>query len=244
MKLYLIRHAQSENNVLYAKNGSYKGRVPDPEITDIGHQQAQRLAELLADESAESRPTLSPNRVGFGFTHLYCSLMTRSIQTAAYIAQARGMRLTALDDVFERGGLYKRDEDDNRVALPGPARAYFTTRFPELILPKSLGETGWYNRRFETVEMFVERMKRVVPELINRHLGTEDSVALVAHGHFIDQFLNELMGVERHPHNYSDKWEVNWAFHNTAISRIDFVRRTQFVIYLNRIDHLSPDLIT
>lgn len=244
MRLYLIRHAQSANNAIYARTGSYQGAVLDPDITDIGHQQAQRLAQLLADESAESRPSLSPNGMGFGLTHLYCSLMTRTIQTATYIAQARGMKLMALDNTFERGGLYKRNEDGIRVGSLGPARAYFMTRFPDLILPESLGERGWYDRPFETVDMFVERMKTVVPELINRHLGTEDRVALVAHGHFIDQFLNELMGIERHSHNYSQRWEVNWAFHNTAISRIDFVEGTQIVFYLNRIDHLSPDLMT
>ncbi len=242
MKLYLIRHAQSANNAIYARTGSYQGGVPDPEITDIGHQQTQRLAQLLADESAELRPSLSPS--GFGLTHLYCSLMTRTIQTAIPIAQACGLKLIALEDTFERGGLYKRNEDGSRVGLPGPARAYFMRRFPGLVLPESLGETGWYNRPFETVEMFVERMKRVVPNLINRHAGTEDSVALITHGHFIDQFLNEMMGVERHSHNYSGRWEVNWGFHNTAISRIDFVNDSQIVMYLNRIDHLSPDLMT
>ncbi|MGB0383740.1 MAG: histidine phosphatase family protein [Ardenticatenaceae bacterium] len=245
MTLYLIRHAQSVNNAIYLRTGSYKGGVPDPDLTEIGHQQAQRLAQLLADESAEPRKNPFSNQTGFGLTHLYCSLMTRTIQSAMYIAEACGLRLTALDNTFERGGISQLNEDGIRVGLPGPKRHYFEERFPTLILPESMDKAGWYGSRpFETESMFVERMKKVVPEILNRHAGTEDSVALVAHGRFIDQFVNQLMGVERHPNNYATPWKVNWAFHNTSISRIDFAMDCTLVIYLNRIDHLSADLIT
>ena len=76
-------------------------------------------------------------------------------------------------------------------------------------------------------------------------LATRDeNVALVAHGDFIDQFINELMDVDRHAHNYANHWVANWAFHNTSISRIDFVDGAHNVIYLNRIDHLPTELIT
>ena len=246
MKLYLIRHAQSANNAIYSGRGSYKGRVPDPDITEIGHQQAQRLAQLLADESGELRqnPSSCASSSEFGITHLYCSLMTRTILTGTYIAEACGLTLMALDNTFERGGIYEANADGIRVGLPGPTRHYFMARFPKLILPESVGDRGWYDRPFETESMFVERMKRVVPEIVNRHAGTEHHVALVAHGDFIDQFVNELMGVERQQNNYGSGWEANWAFNNTSISRIDFATASPTVVYLNRIDHLSAELVT
>lgn len=244
MKLYLIRHAESVNNALYSRTGGQEGRVPDPDITEIGHQQAQRLARLLADESAEPRKTLSSKQTGFGLTHLYCSLMTRTIQTGSYIAEACGLKLITLNNTFERGGIYQINEHGIPVGLPGPGRYYFMDRFPKLILPESIGQTGWYNRPFETESMFVQRMKKAVREIINRHAGTEHSVALVAHGHFIDQFVNELMRIERHTNNYTNEFKLNWKFHNASISRIEFVDGATIVVYLNRIDHLSADLVT
>ena len=248
MKLYLIRHAQSTNNALNARTGSYtsKGRASDPDLTEIGYQQAQKLAQLLANESGElHQHSLSKQTgLGFGLTHIYCSLMTRAILTAMPIAEACGLRLRALDNTFERGGIYEMNEQGIRVGLPGPTRHDFMDRFPTLILPESIGDTGWYDRPFETEEMFIERIKRVVPELINRHVHTEDSVALVAHVHFIDQFINELMGVERDPNNYANKWKINWALYNTSISRIEIVMGCTLVVYLNRIDHLSAALRT
>ena len=67
---------------------------------------------------------------------------------------------------------------------------------------------------------------------------------MVVHGDFIDQFINELMGAPRHHHNYSNDWVANWTFHNTSISRIDFVNGSNTVVYLNRIDHLPAELIS
>jgi len=52
------------------------------------------------------------------------------------------------------------------------------------------------------------------------------------------------MGVSRSEENYSADWESNWVSHNTSISRIDFINGSQNVIYLNRIDHLSAELVT
>ena len=89
------------------------------------------------------------------------------------------------------------------------------------------------------------RMKEALADMKERHLGTNDRVALVAHGDFIDQFINEVMGVTRYATNYSGPWVANWAFHNTSISRLDFIGEAHgTVVYLNRIDHLPPELVT
>ena len=244
MKLYLIRHAESANNVIYSSTGGHAGRVPDPDITARGKEQTSHLAEHLADDNAEKLniPVSGPD--GFHFTHLYCSLMTRTIMTATPIAKARGLTLTALDNTFENGGIFQINEAGEREGLPGPGRDYFKDRFPHLQLPDSVDNSGWYNRPYETNTMFMERMKQVVPQTIARHKGSSDSVALVAHGDFIDQFINELMGVKQQPLNYETDWESTWAFNNTSISRIDFNGKSPTVIYLNRLEHLPGDLIT
>lgn len=246
MKLYLIRHAESANNAIYSSNGDEAGRSPDPEITDIGHKQSALLGKHLANPAGEPRqhPFEAVDDHHFGLTHLYCSLMTRSILTSGYIAEACGLQRVAHLDIFERGGIYQHYDDGRREGLPGPAKTYFDERFPDLVLPEGMNPDGWYNRPAETLEPFLERMKRAVADIRDRHEATNDVVGMVVHGDFIDQFINELMDVERKPRNYSSPWVANWAFHNTSISRIDFRNGSHTVLYLNRIDHLPAELIT
>jgi 2,3-bisphosphoglycerate-dependent phosphoglycerate mutase len=246
-KLYLIRHAQSQNNEIWDGRGDNQpGRVPDPEITALGHRQAAVLAEHLAHPQAEPRqhPYAGTRETHFGLTHLYCSLMTRSILTAEYIAQACGLELEALPDIFEKHGIYDIDEAGNLQGQPGPGRDYFSERFARLRLPAEFDDSGWWNRPVEDEAAFLQRMKHVVAGLRERFQDSDDTVAMVVHGDFIDQFVNELMGVVRHQPNYDSHWVANWTFHNTSITRIDIVRGSHNVVYLNRIDHLPNDLVT
>ena len=246
MRLYLIRHAQSTNNALYGSDDEGRQRDPDPEITKIGHRQAALLGAHVAQPMAEPRqhPFQAGAQKHFGFTHLYCSLMTRTILTANYVAKTCGLQPVALPELFEKGGIYKGSENGRRQGLPGPNRHYFEQRFPELVLPDSLGDAGWYNRPAESEEAFLQRMEGVVATFKERHLQTDHCIAMIAHGDLIDQFINVIMGVERPSANYNSPWVANWAFHNTSISRIDFTGEAQTVVYLNRIDHLPPELVT
>ena len=163
MKLYLIRHAQSANNAAATNSGDETERVPDPEITQTGHQQARLLAQHLALPMGETQqhPLVEGVSSSFGITHLYCSLMTRSVLTAQYIAQAIAVPVIALPDIFERGGIFEEGRDGSKTGLPGPGEDYFRERFPELRLAKPLGEGGWYNRPYETEALFLRRMTEV-----------------------------------------------------------------------------------
>jgi len=245
-KLYLIRHAQSANNEIWNGSDNDERRVPDPEITIAGHQQAETLGLHLADPQGETRqnPLISGCNPNFGLTHLYCSLMTRSILTAEYIAQTCNLALQILPDIFEKHGIYTVDDNGALQGLPGPGRNYFEERFPNLNLPDGFDDAGWWNRPAEDESSFLQRMQAVVNEFKHRHANSDDCIAMVAHGDFIDQFINELMAVPRHNNNYQGDWVANWVFHNTSISRIDFVNDSFNIVYLNRIDHLSAELIT
>lgn len=246
MKLYLIRHAQSENNVIWNGSEHSDDRSPDPEITATGHRQAEQLAQHLAHPQGEPRqhPFNSVKTTHFGLTHVYCSLMTRSMLTATYIADACNLELQALPDIFEKYGIYEADREGNLNGLPGPGQGYFSERFPAATLPQNLSENGWWNRPAETTDEFINRIRSVVADIRVKHAHTDDRVAMVVHGDFLDQFINELMAIPRHQHNYDSDWVGNWAFHNTSISRIDFINGSHTVVYLNRIDHLADELIT
>ena len=245
-KLYLIRHAQSANNVLWDGIDEADGRTSDPEITDLGHRQAEFLGNHFAHPEAEPRqhPFDPVDDIGFGLTHIYCSLMSRSILTAEYISNACNLNLEALPDVFERHGIYDVDANGVKQGIPGQGRGYFEQRFPQLKLPGDMNADGWWNRPAEDEESFQERMRDVVANLKLQLSSSDDCVGLVAHGDFIDQFINVLMDVERHQDNYDNHWVSNWTFHNTSISRIDFTNGAQNVVYLNRIDHLTPELVS
>ena len=245
-KLYLIRHAQSTNNVIWDGGDHHPDRHPDPEITELGHRQAETLGRHLADPRGEPRqhPFAVQQQAHFGLTHVYCSLMTRSILTAEYIACACGLELHALPDIFEKYGIYDADEKGVAVGLPGPGRSYFEQRFPDLNLPPDVDDGGWWNRPVEDEDSFVQRVRGVVSEIGRRLSGGDECVAMIAHGDFIDQFVNELMGVDRHAHNYANHWVANWTFHNTSISRFDFIDGSHNVVYLNRIDHLPNELVS
>ena len=94
MRLYFIRHGQSENNALYDRTGSDDGRSDDPGVTEVGKEQVRLVAEYLRD-CADPWDVESSGK-GFGFTHLYCSLMFRAVATANVISQATGVPFNCL----------------------------------------------------------------------------------------------------------------------------------------------------
>ena len=245
-RLYLIRHAQSANNAIWDGSDHGKGRTPDPEITDIGHRQAAALADYLDHPQTEPRQHSfqASDSAAFAISHVYCSLMTRSILTAQYIAETCQLEFESLPNVFEKMGMYDVQLDGQLSGVAGPTRDYFESRFPQLKLPDDLGNKGWWNRDVESDAAFLQRMQQVVEDFKTRLADSNENIALVAHGDFIDQFINQLMGINRHAHNYGSDWVANWVFHNTSISRIDFNRGSHNVVYLNRIDHLDNELVT
>lgn len=247
MELYFIRHAQSENNALWARTGSGKGRDADPALTELGHRQAQRLADFLAqsDREVSSLPARQHNRHNFHFTHLYCSLMRRAVVTGTYIARALGLPLVAWEEIHERGGIYLRDEEtEERKGLPGRDRAYFTEHHPDLMLPDSLDEEGWWNRPFEPMEAVPARAHRFLEELLERHGDSDDRVAMVSHGGFYQALLMALLGYEDSAEGFGREADVFFGMNNAAISRIDFLEWGTVLVYQNRVEHLPTELLT
>jgi 2,3-bisphosphoglycerate-dependent phosphoglycerate mutase len=254
MQLYLIRHAQSANNELYARTGASDGRQSDPPLTDIGHRQAQLLADFLVappqaiakDAQLVWRYAERHDRRGFGLTHLYCSLMVRSIQTSAYIADATGLAPVAWAELHERGGLHQFDEaTGEEIGVAGPNLAWFQAEYPALVLPESIGEPGWWNRPKETVAEAIPRARGVWARLLERHGETDDHVALIIHGGFFQSLLTVLLSSEDEltvPH--LDARPLGFGMSNTSISRLEINSGVIMLRYLNRIDHLPDELIT
>jgi 2,3-bisphosphoglycerate-dependent phosphoglycerate mutase len=247
MQLYLIRHAQSENNALYVRTGSFDGRNPDPRLSEVGRAQARLLARFLAQGDPEAKTDVHDafNQRGFGITHLYCSLLRRSIETALEISEAVTIPAVAHCDLHEWGGVFELVEnDEEHRGLPGPNRAYFEQNYPDLILPDSLGDRGWWNKPHEPKSEAFARASRLLEDLLAQHNGTDDSVALVTHAGFFHSLLSMITEIPLAPDN--DRWmtKVLFAMNNAAITRVSFYERGTVLLYLNRVDFLPRELIT
>ena len=247
MELYFIRHGQSQNNAHW--NDPTYTESPDPELTKIGIEQAQILAEYL-EKSQLIREHLgwnAHNRHGYGFTHIYTSLMERAVHTAAPTAsRLQQVPFAAWTEIHESGGIFGRDGDLKLMGLPGKSRSYFDEYFPQLLLPASLDGTGWWNRPFETEEQCHLRAERVWAELLSRHGDKEDQpeqrVAFFSHGGF---FVHLMCAILELPWLHASQGLKSWfMLSNCSISRVDIRKKEVTVCYMNRTDHLPDALIT
>lgn len=246
MQLYIIRHAQSTNNVL----ANQRDRVYDPALTELGQRQAELVAQHLANgvnpeysigDSVEA--TTARNGKGYKITRLYCSAMHRALLTTQPIGQALGLTPEIWLDIHEHGGIFL-DHGDERgiVGYPGKRRSEILAEFPSFILPDELTDDGWWDpeRGMEDWVAYQERAVKVANTLREWAANSHENgpIAIVSHGDFINLLLKALT-------NQRLDWPVYYHHYNTGITRIDFWGDGGLSIrHLNRFDHLPPELIS
>lgn len=249
MQLYFIRHAQSENNAILERNAykSEEGRHADPQITAIGLEQAKLLAEFLAktNPEAEIHGMDMQNRRGFGLTHLYCSLMERSVQTGVVLAERLGLPLVALTDLHELGGIYLEELVEGELREPilhGHTPDYFREHYPLLQFDEFPTE-GWWHGGREARELWLPRAQRLLTYLFERHGETDDHVAVITHAGFYSRLFQLIFRPD-----FSITEEVPFnaliVFNNCAISRFDVIEGRLFFMYHNRAEFLPDEMIT
>lgn len=244
MKLFLIRHAQSLNNFLaeQVKLDEYMTqRSPEPPLTEIGFRQAELVAAHLAGnrypEVEQEKSNATP---GYGFTRLYCSPMLRTLQTAQPISKAFGLTPQVWIDIHEHGGIFDGDPQKGPVGQHfGLTRQEMIELFPGYELPAEVTENGWWPGGYEEMEGCYQRAQRVAEQLRAwAPTMAEERIALVAHGTFMDALIKAILGQDFASQLY-------YSHYNTAITRLDFTPRGFILLrYLNRTEHLPPDLIT
>lgn len=241
MILYIIRHAQSVNNAL----ANQADRVCDPPLTELGLRQAELVAQHLArgvslelSVGVSDEDTTTYKDTGYGITHLYCSAMHRSIQTAQPIARALGLKPEIWIEVHEHGGIYlDHGGSEGIVGYGGLTRSQIMADFPDYVLPELITEEGWWTGKQEDWPTCLGRSLKVA-EVLRDRAATSDRVAIVTHGGFIDGLLKALLNQLPSPHYF-------FSHFNTAITRIDFQRDGFLEIrYLNRIGHLPADMVS
>ena len=246
MELYIIRHGQSTNNAL--PDDARVTRVNDPPLTDLGKRQADALAVFLA-EGVSRDPWVNPNTgysqqlgaKGVDISHLFCSPMYRAMQTTFPVANALGLKPEIWVDVHEHGGVYL-EEAGKITGFPGRNRAQIAEEFPAYVIPDGITEAGWWNPNngVEGLPSCYGRAIKIAAELKRRahdHHEKGERIALITHGTFIDALIKALL-------NQLPNRNMYYLHYNTAVTRIDFEKERLIVRYLNRVDHLSPDLIS
>ncbi|RLT44168.1 MAG: histidine phosphatase family protein [Chloroflexi bacterium] len=268
MILYLIRHGQSSNNLLGENVLTASGdldqnahqlymssRVADPPLTEIGQEQAARLADFLREARPKHRATHDDppedelrgteitNRLGI--SRIFCSPMLRTLQTAQPAATTLGINPEIWVDVHEHGGVFdNQSADGSAVGRPGLSRSQIAAQFPGYIIGDGVGEMGWWSGGEEDRPTCDGRAIRVAARLwkMAKEIG-DARIAIVSHGTFMDSLVKTILG--RLPGN-----EFHISHFNTGITRIDYTQswreKTPFVLvrYTNRVDHLTPELIT
>jgi broad specificity phosphatase PhoE len=243
MKLFLIRHAQSANNLLGETLGfdDYMAqRDPEPPLTELGHRQAQLVAEHLVNNQHPERKQESAI-TGYALTKLYCSPMLRTLQTVQPISQQTGLTPEVWMDIFEQGGIFRGNPRSGKeiVGLPGLSRLQMSEQFPGCLLPDTITDQGWWAAGYEELAGCQARAASVAQTL--RHWAEEmpdERIALVTHGTFLDTLVRALLELPPDHRAY-------YSHYNTAITRIDFLPDGYLILrYLNRIQHLPSELIT
>lgn len=241
MDLYIIRHAQSANNAL----ADERTRVCDPHLTELGRRQAELLAAHLATgrDLHPSRPWLttpSTNSHGFGITRLYTSAMRRTLQTSWPVGRALGITPEVWVDIHEEGGIWLDHGPDagGRRGHPGITCDELRTEFPGYIIPAEVTAAGWWHSDApETREATQARATQVAATLRSRWMQDE-KIAIISHGAFGADLLRALLGE-------STIQPISYHLDNTSISLLRFRPQGDLSVrYLNRLDHLPPELIT
>ncbi len=234
MQLYLIRHGESTNNRLATQRLAYEDyiaqRSADPDLTEIGYQQAQLMADHVANGGL---PEHSIQR-------LYVSPMWRALLTAQPLAKALGIPAIVQADIFEHGGVFTgQPHGDDLSPAPGMTRAEMAAGFPGYELADEITETGWYRGGWETMKECDVRARSVAERVTGwAEAADGDTVALVSHGTFIDRLLKALIDTPGNNAFY-------FYHYNTAYTRVNFLddgRRT--IHYTNQTPHLTVDAMT
>ena len=242
LQVYFIRHGQSTNNQFWHetdRNAYLRARKMDADLTPVGVEQAKLAAEFIA-RTVGSEVFDPQNRHGFGLTHLYCSLMTRSIKTAMYVAEKTGLPLVAWPEVHETGGMFDVDMDKGEPIFhgrPGRGKSFFESQFADLVLPEDLPEDGWWNKDIEPRENYLVRAQGIIDRLKEDHSGKDHRVGIVMHGGIFARIMVSFFDVQI---------EKYWfLMNNCAISRVDLDDDGHIsLIYMNKVDHLPDHLIT
>ena len=222
MQLYLVRHAESENNA----KPPYE-RVEDPPLTRRGIVQAEHLASWTRTLRIDT---------------LITSPFLRTLQTTRRVIEATPQRLHVWHDIFERGGCYQGHQPGQERGAAGLGRAAILRHAgitpPDCLLDETIGEDGWWGGRpRETDEQAQRRCEAVIRRLTETFGDNGQTVVVVTHADFKRLLVAAMLagGLQA---------ESLGPMRNTGITKINFDGRRWQLDWFNSVSHLPSRLIT
>lgn len=183
-RLIIVRHAEAEGNFKRLFHGWYNS-----EITEKGHLQAKKVAERLAEMPIDI---------------LYSSSLTRTLQTAQYIADIKKLPIIRTDKLKEiNGGDWENKNFDDLPKLY-PKEQFTWENEPHIHqMPNG-----------ESMVEFYERILKEVKSIVNQNLGK--NICIVTHGTAIRALLCRFYGK-------SIEHMINIHWHdNTSVTVADY----------------------
>lgn len=229
LRIYLIRHGQSENNA----EPDFEKHQFDPPLTKLGVLQSQALGGHLKNGSDNGAL-----RYGYRVDKIYTSPQLRALQTTAEIVKFMDIRPEIHARIYERGGVVLMTHR-GIYHDKGLTRTQITKQFPTYKIPYQVTVNGWWKgteNKVESNDDVIVRARVVANDLFIKARSSNDTgVVFVSHG----TFVNFLMQVLLNDHNNK------YLHKNAAISRIDIDRNTKATLkFLNYTDHLDQTWIT
>ena len=172
VRLYLIRHGESESNV-----ARREGRLSDydPPLTEVGRQQAERVGERMAR---------------YGVDAVYASPLQRAYNTGNEIAKRLNMQVRVIDDLQEiNEPLRERGEafDENLPLPEGVTHDDIKRKFE--------ADPTWDNLPgSESSAHFRKRIVGAIDQIVADCPGKK--VAVACHGGVIQSYVAHVLGLK------------------------------------------------
>lgn len=182
-KLIIVRHAEAVGNAIREFHG-----WTDSSITEKGHIQAKQVAERLKDVPIDV---------------IYSSSLKRTMQTARYISEVKGLPVIQRDDLKEiNGGLWEGMTWSELVKAFPKEYENWEERPHMHLMPEG-----------ESMKDFQKRLINAVTDILDKEKGK--NVCIVTHGTAIRALMCWFLNC-----SLEDIVKVPWC-DNTAVTIVD-----------------------
>lgn len=222
MQLYLIRHAESQNNANRPQD-----RVEDPPITEVGRQQAAHLSVWTQTLQIDTLIT-SPFR--------------RALETTRRILEKKPQHVHVWHDIYEKGGCYRGYLEQETEGAMGMGTAEIRSQLSDdhgtCTLDDSIAETGWWGGKEPETEEQAALRAEVVTQRLQRTFGANGkTIVTVTHADFKRLLLAAMLPGVLDP-------QLLGRMRNTGITKVDFDGNGWQLDWFNSVSHLPAELIT
>lgn len=231
LRLVLVRHGESLNNVIAAREGITReqfeaSREADPNLSELGLRQAESLGRFLVGDTPDGTRREEILPIGA----LYVSPVKRAMRTLSPAARLLGLSPQVWTDCFEVGGIYHVDGTSCR----GITRAEMHELFPTYLLPEDVTAEGWYTLSGRETDEQAHRRAEGTAQRLRLLAGSaarpEGTLLLLTHHDQLNLLLKKLLRDEA----------TDFVHANTGISCLDLgADGNASVVFLNCTDHLA-----